>query len=86
MARKEMVITACDTPNCGSEIRYEYNKKKGVYIPRGWVHLELKQYSGHVLIQDMCPNCAGPILRHANAMENTNVEELESFRDKKILG
>lgn len=86
MARKEMVITQCDS--CESETRYEYNKNKGVYIPRGWVHLELKQFSGHLLIQDLCPKCAAPLLAHAAMVENTNVEEsnVTSLRDKKILG
>lgn len=85
MARKEMVITNCDS--CSSETMYEYNQKKGVYIPRGWVHLELSDYSSKLLIQDLCPKCSAPILRHASSVENANVDEgKDSWRDKKILG
>lgn len=83
MARKEMVITTCDS--CGSETMYEYKEKKGLYIPRGWVHLELSDYSSMILIQDLCPNCSSAILRHAAAVESTNVEEkIDSWREKKL--
>lgn len=85
MARKEMVVTTCDS--CKSETMYEYKERKGLYIPRGWVHLELSDYSSKILIQDLCPNCAGPILQHAASVENANVEEkVNSWKDKKVLG
>lgn len=78
--KKEMVITTCDS--CGKETMYEYKEKKGVYIPRGWVHLELSDYSSKILIQDLCPKCSGPIVQHAGMVENTNVEEMEDWRRK----
>lgn len=72
MATKEMVITTCDS--CGKEEQYTYSKKKGVYIPRGWVHLVLNDYSHTILAKDLCPKCSGTILEYANRVEKSGNE------------